>query len=83
MAIVTDALELSIVDRLLNHAQKDHSTNPELNPQQVSPVTSRESQPQHAHKHVDDAHHHVELRTMGKKLKLLHIKETYKILQKH
>lgn len=64
LAIVTDTLEFSIVDCLLKHAQKDHSSNPKLNPKQVSPVTRRQSQPQHAHNHIDDAHHHVELKTM-------------------
>lgn len=62
-AVVADALELGVVDGLLQHAQEDDSPDPELDPEQIPPVASQQSQPQHGHQHVHDAHGHVELET--------------------
>lgn len=37
-AIIADALELGVVHGLLQHAQEDDPADPELDPEQLSPV---------------------------------------------
>ena len=55
-----DILELSIEHCLFQHAQKYNSSDPELNPEQISPVLGADDQPDQAHGDVDAAHDPVE-----------------------
>lgn len=61
IAMVTNTLVLGVKHSLFQHSQDDHSTNPELDPEQVPPVASQPEQPQRTEEHIQDAHDHVEL----------------------
>ncbi|KAF3845414.1 hypothetical protein F7725_008577 [Dissostichus mawsoni] len=43
------------------HAEDDDGSDPELDPQQISPITGAPEEPQSAEQHVHDAHQHEEL----------------------
>lgn len=60
-AFVSDTLKLSVVHSFLQHSQEDDSTDPELDSEQVSPITWRQDQPDRSQQHVHDTHDHVEL----------------------
>ncbi|MEQ2206354.1 hypothetical protein XENOCAPTIV_028300 [Xenoophorus captivus] len=62
VSFVTDALVFRVKHSFLQHAQDDDRTNPELDPQQIPPITSTPEEPERPEQHVHDAHHHEELR---------------------
>lgn len=66
-AVVSDALGLCVVNSFLQHAQENDSSDPELDPEQISPVARRQDQPEHSQQHVHDTHHHVELEAEWKR----------------
>lgn len=59
---VTDALVLRVKHSLLQHPQNDDCADPELDAQQVPPVTGAPQQPKGAKQHIHDAHGHEELK---------------------
>lgn len=61
VASVADALVLGVKHCLFQHAQDDNGPDPELDPQQISPVASAPEEPEGPKQHVHDAHDHEEL----------------------
>lgn len=55
-AIVVDVFKLSQEHGLLQHAQKDDTTDPELNPEQLTPSPGTQDEPNEAHKDVQATH---------------------------
>lgn len=61
LATGANALIFRVEYCLLQHSQQNHSADPELDPQQVSPVAGTPEQPKHPKEHVHIAHDHEEL----------------------
>lgn len=64
---VANILELGIENGFLKHSQEDNSTNPELDPQEISPVTGWPRKPQNPEEYVHNTHHHEKLLHKKKK----------------
>lgn len=64
---VADVLELSIENGFLEHSQEDNSANPELDPQEIPPVTGWPRKPQNPEEYVHNTHHHEKLLHKQKK----------------
>lgn len=60
-ACVADVLELRIENCFLEHSQEDNSPNPELDPQEIPPVTGWPRKPQNPEEYVHNTHHHEKL----------------------
>lgn len=67
LARVADVLELGIENGFLEHSQEDNSTNPELDPQEIPPVTGWPRKPQNPEEYVHNTHHHEKLLHKKKK----------------
>ena len=55
-----DVLELTVEHGLFQHAQKDDSSDPKLNSEQIPPVFGADDEPDDAHGDVDATHDAVE-----------------------
>ena len=60
-SFVSDVLKFCIEDGFLKHSQKDDSTDPKLNSQEISPIASRPCQPQNTKQDIYNTHHHEKL----------------------
>lgn len=61
VSFVTDALVFRVENRFLQHAEDNDGTNPELDPQQIPPITGAPEEPESPKQHVNNAHDHEEL----------------------
>lgn len=61
VSFVMDALVFRVENRFLQHAEDNDGTNPELDPQQIPPITGAPEEPENPKQHVNNAHDHEEL----------------------
>lgn len=61
VSFVTDALVFRVEHGLFQHAEDDDRADPELDPQQIPPVTGAPQEPESPEQHIHDAHDHEEL----------------------